>query len=62
MNLDAAKRVVAIQRSIAAYNAMAKRGDLTAEECAVLVAGLQAELVRLRSQAELPLDGKAGKK
>lgn len=55
MNVDTAKRVMAIQRQIAGITAMMNSGKLTTDEARVLVEPLQAELGAIRSQATLPL-------
>lgn len=58
--LAVVKRIVALQRASANARAMAKRGVITEGDAGVLIEANDAEIARLRSQGELPLDG--GKK
>lgn len=66
MNVDTAKRVMALQRQIKAVRQAARGGDLTPEEVDVLVKEKQAEINAIRAQTSLPLktDGatQSGKK
>lgn len=55
MNVDTAKRIVAIKRTVGAYRAMLNRGDLEKEEHDCLVAELDAEAKRIRSQVSVLL-------
>lgn len=53
------KRVVALNRQIAAYKAMLKQGVLTEQEVAVGVTACQTEINQLRGQDDLQLVGGA---
>lgn len=55
MDIITAKRVVALKRQSAMYKAMAKKGDITDDECKALCADLEAQLERVRGQATLAL-------
>lgn len=57
MDVVTVKRVVALNRQIAAYRAMLKQGVLTEHEVAVAVSDCQAEINKLREQGELQLEG-----
>ena len=53
MNVDTAKRVMALQRQIKAVRQFAKSGDLTPVEVDVLVKEKQAEIDAIRAQTSL---------
>ena len=55
MNVDTAKRVMAIQRQIVGIAGMMNSGKLTPDEARLLVEPLREELGAIRSQATLPL-------
>lgn len=57
MDVLKVKRVVALNRQIAAYKAMLKQGVLTEHEVAVAVSDCQAEINKLRGQDDLQLVG-----
>lgn len=55
VQVDTIKKIVAFSRAKSSYFAMRKRGDITADECAVMVANVDAQIAALRSQGDLPL-------
>ncbi|UOF82673.1 hypothetical protein [Microviridae sp.] len=55
--LASAKRVVSLQRQIKVYGALHRAGAITDPERDELVKAAEAEIARLRSQGELPLEG-----
>lgn len=55
MDIITAKKVVALKRQKGLYQAMAKKGDITDEECKALVADLESQISRVRSQTTLDL-------
>lgn len=57
MDVLKVKRIVALNRQIAAYKAMLKQGVLTEHEVAVAVSDCQAEINKLRGQDDLQLVG-----
>jgi len=59
MNQEQVKRIIALNRQITQYNAMNKQGVLTDEERDIAVAGAQREIVAIRNQATLALEGGA---
>lgn len=56
MNVDLAKRIVALRRTASGYRAMQRKGDLTPLECDALIAATNAEIARIRSQDDLQLE------
>lgn len=49
------KRIVALTRQKAAYCAMQRRGELSADEVTTLVIGIDAEIATIRAQTDLAL-------
>lgn len=58
MNADSVNRIVALTRQMASVRCMVKRGDLSEAEAALLIAPKEAEIARIRSQAELDVKAK----
>lgn len=55
MNVDSAKRVVALVRQKKSYVALAKNGELTREEADAMIAMCDAEIALIRGQRDLAL-------
>lgn len=61
MNVESAKRVVALCRQASGYAAMARKGLITEQESSDLISACNAEIAAIRAQAELPLPGAEAK-
>lgn len=57
MDVDSARRVMALQRQIAALRSMLAKGVLLDTEAKLLIAEKEADIKRLRDQGTLDLDG-----
>lgn len=55
VTVEGAQRIVALNRKIDAYQAMADKGKISQEECDALCSQCTVEVARIRSQAALSL-------
>ena len=55
MNADSVKRIVALCRQASSYAAMARKGVLTKDEAALLIAQVNQEIAAVRAQDDLQL-------
>lgn len=57
MNTESAKKVVKLCREASGYASMQRKGLLTQDEAAELIAACNLQIAELRAQRDLPLKG-----